>query len=181
MKIQKSILTPIVPVLLLFLLSFASGAKAAGLLPFSGGAVESVAGVSQTVPTAPGAFGSPIPVGGLLPGASLTVVIPAGDSDLVVLTFSAECFAPAGSTAFVEIWHSAGPGPIGPIHPTSPGPAAAGDMILCSNGAGSSNSGMRSVTVGERWPAGAHTFQVRVRDFGATLIDDWTFTRIVSN
>ena len=148
----------------------------AGTFAVSGGAVRGKLARTSTVASAlsEGAWR-------VVPNAVLTRVIPAGTSDLINLSFSAECqvrSVGANDTARIRIAHFVNGVQVAPVEPYD------GDQRFCS---AVNPPATHAGTWAGRFGAGTHTFRVEILpvDFAPdngvinAVIDDWTFELVV--
>ena len=148
----------------------------AGFFAQSGGAVRAKLARTQTAASAL-AEGAWRP----LPGAVLTRVVAAGTSDLLNVSFSAECQVRSlgiGDTARIRIAHFVNGIAVAPIEPYD------GDQRFCT---ATSQPATHAGTWSQRVGAGTHVVRVEIMpvDFGVdngiitAVIDDWTFELVV--
>lgn len=144
----------------------------AGLFTSTGGSVRAKIVRTQTAASvlAEGAWR-------VLPGSSLTRVVPAGTTDLFNIAFSAECqlrSLGAGDTARIRIAHFVNGALVAPVEPYD------GDQRFCS---ATNPPATHKGNWARRFGPGTHVFRVEIfpTDFApnngaiTAVIDDWTF------
>lgn len=157
-------------------LALVAAAMAAGFFGSSGGPAKAVLARTQTTLSAlaEGAWQ-------VVPGTSVTRVVPAGTTDLFSVSFSAECQVRSlgvGDTARIRIAHFINGIQVAPLEPYD------GDQRFCS---ANEPLATHAANWAQRVGAGTHLLRIEIMpvDFGPdngilnATVDDWTFQLVV--
>ena len=141
----------------------------AGFFVHSGGAAKAKRARTQTFPTNFPVFNGFRP----LPLATLSFVVPANQSELFNVAFSAECSKLGGGPLNIAVFHTINGVEQPPLEPFD------GAQSFCSVPTPATHSGLWVRRVG----AGTHVLQVMFLNPGPAgsvgVIDDWTFELVV--
>lgn len=142
------------------------------VIPNTGGAVKRVLASTQDQPlfTTSTSFSA-------IPGASKSVVVPAGTTDLAIVTFSAECQLINASGAQDWVWLEIRDNGV-PMEPTRD-PTASSPIAFCSDQGWS----MNSIQAVKKLGAGTHNIQVYWKvatGYHKGRLDDWALVVLQS-
>ena len=141
----------------------------AGFFVQSGGAAKAKRARTQTFPANFPVFAGFRP----LPLATLSYVVPAGQSELFNVAFSAECQKLGGGQLNIAVFHTINGVAQPPLEPFD------GAQSFCSEANPETHAGLWVRRVG----AGTHVLQVMLLNPGPAgsvgVIDDWTFELVV--